>query len=464
MSLADLFEVGYASAPDGGRVAYGVAGSGGRDVVALGAGFFGFEATTESPVFVDLWQGLLRLGRVIALDARGIGRSDPMPPGYDDDMRVDDMVAVLDAAGVTAVDVIGSTMGAAVALLFAARYPRRVRSVVAMQPYAQFGTACGDSDGGVAVKTLMDNIRHGWGRGGFLMGPRGSTEEDDEAMRRVAARVERLSASPAAVEALFRAHARVDLRPELPRVEAPVLVLDYPNAPMTVRLRPDAARDVADRLADARYVQVAGARSMLDRLPITFEHIGDFLGADSARVPTRIVQTMLFTDVVKSTERAAELGDGRWRQLLDEHDRIVRDQVQLAAGRVVHSTGDGALATLPTPSAAVACATLISAALRPLGFQVRSGIHLGEVEVRGSDLGGIGVHIAARIAALASPGEVLISDTALSAATGSEVAAVDAGMHRLKGVPREWRLWRLAGTVAPTQRVSEESIQVATEH
>lgn len=465
MSLLDLFDVGYAVAPDGGRVAYGVAGSGERNVLALSAGFFSFEATTESPLMTEWWQMLLALGRVIALDSRGIGRSDPMPPHYDDEVRLADILAVLDAVGVETVDVVGTTMGATLGLLFAARQPRRVRSVVAIQPYARFRPAAdyphAAGDAGEAM--LMRNIREGWGSGGFLLGPVNAADPtEDQSLRRLAARAERLSASPAAVEQLFRVHADLDLRAELPNVDAPVLVLDYPQAPMTVR-RPGAARDVADRLAHVRYVEIDGQPSLISGQPLAFAHIVDFLGADTHRVTKRAVQTVLLTDIVDSTKRAAALGDDRWGQLLDEHDRIVRDQVGLAGGCVVKATGDGALATLPTPSGAVACAEAIAAALARVGLDVRCGIHLGEVEMRGEDIGGIGVHIAARIAAIAGRGEVVISDTALTAATGSGIAAVDAGEHVLKGVPGTWRLWRLCVTgdiAVPTPRTASAGRQV----
>lgn len=438
MALIELFDVEYATSDDGGRIAYGVAGSGDRTMLSLSTGFMSFEATTESMVGQPWWRMMLRLGRVVTMDPRGIGRSDRMPEGYANDDRLSDICRVLDAVGVEQVDVAGLVVGGTLGLAFAAAHPRRVRSVVALQPEPACFLATPEFPLGVDPQRwdeLVTAIRVGWGRGGFAAG----APETDPAVRQAAARAERLSATPAEVERLFRLHSQLDLRAELGAVIAPVLIVSCPSVPPW---RPGVAEDLCARLPLARLVEVPEATSLRD-LDQVERHVAEFFGASTSPPVTRALRVMLMTDVVASTERASEAGNQTWRYILDEHDRVTREQIELHDGSVIESTGDGVLAVLPTPTLAMHAASAITRGLRSLDVNIRAGIHLGEVDLRGDNIGGVAVHVTARVMHLAGPGETLISDAAYQAAFGTNVQAVSAGAHRLKGVPGEWQLWRL---------------------
>jgi class 3 adenylate cyclase len=266
----------------------------------------------------------------------------------------------------------------------------------------------------------------------------------DDRFLRWSARLQRAIASPRVVRAYLRALLEVDVRPILPLIHAPTLVLQHTDFAF---LPVAHGRYLAEHIPGARLVEVPGDLPLLWELPgPVLEAVEEFLtGVDRPAVSTRVLATVLFTDIVGSTERAAELGDRRWRELLQVHDDIAGRLVDRWGGRLVKTTGDGVLATFDGPGRAVGCATSLREELRGIDMEIRAGLHSGEVELRDGDVGGIAVHIAARVLAAAGPGEVLVSRTVRDLVTGSDTALEDRGAHRLKGVEGTWQLFAVGG-------------------
>jgi class 3 adenylate cyclase len=332
-------------------------------------------------------------------------------------------------------------------LLFAASHPDRVRALVCSGGMAR-STADDDYPWAAPVEALVEAgtelIAPHWGEGAIIELGAPSRADDPDA-RAFYARMERATASPGMLGALVQMFLDLDVRDVVSSVHVPTLVL-HRRHDRLVNVRN--GRWLAEHLPDARYVELPGD----DHVPWyqeperTLTEIREFLtGTPYAPEPDRVLATVLFTDIVDSTRTAAELGDQRWRELLDRHDRAVRAALARAGGREVNSTGDGFLATFDSPARAIRCARAIQETCTPMGIRVRAGLHTGECEVRGDDIGGIAVHIAARVSALAGPDEILVSRTVKDLVAGSGIQFADRGDHTLKGVPDEWALHAVSG-------------------
>ena len=438
MGLIDAFEIGYVTAEDGARLAYGTLGEGGPDILFLGTTGLSFEAGVDSPVNGIWWDILSGLGRVISVDLRGIGRSDPLPAGFSIEDRIDDIPTVLDAAGAGRVIAVGVLSGAALCLLLAARHPERVTSVVAAQGFARFRSA-DDYPYGIDDAQFQENLARfdQWGTG-WWFGSQAPPDLLNPAFLRAAARLERLSGSPAGARALYEFQSELDIREVLGAVDIPVLIMNHLGGLERI----EAPADLARRLPQATYVEHGPDRIEADRA--LRRDLNRFIaGVESGDPADRVLTTILVTDIVGSTATAARMGDAAWRRLLDEHDRIVREEVTAAGGTFVKSTGDGALATIPSPSRALRCAERLRRALQPVELTVRCGLHLGEVEMREGDIGGLGVHLASRVASVAGPGEVLVTRVLAGAVLGGPATFTSRGCHSLRGIPEEWELLAL---------------------
>jgi class 3 adenylate cyclase len=440
-------ETRYAKSGDV-HIAYQVTGDGPVDLVIVP----GFISNVQNE-----WNGensrraLLRLGtfsRVIRFDKRGTGLSDRVPPSELPplDQRMDDVRAVMDDVGSERAFLWGSSEGGSMAILFAATYPDRVLGLILYGAYAarkwapDYPWGLTDEERQRQVVDIGEN----WGRVTedlLLRMPGGAG--NPEALRRMADGM-RTSASPGAAVALVRMNFEIDVRAVLSAVQAPTLVLHRAG---DLRVVAGNGRYLAEHIPGARYVELTGDNHPqwagdVDAMVDEVEEL--MTGERHAVEPDRVLATMLFTDIVDSTERAASLGDRRWRELLDGHHAAVRREFGRFRGREIHTAGDGFLATFDGPARAARCAVAITQAVRALGLEVRAGVHTGEIELMGDDIGGLAVHIGARVAAEAGPGEVLVSSTVKDLVAGSGIAFEDRGAHTLKGVPGEWRLFAVA--------------------
>jgi pimeloyl-ACP methyl ester carboxylesterase len=383
---------------------------------------------------------------VIIFDKRGTGMSDRVGEG---DMptpeeRMDDVRAVMEAADCTRAAILGSSEGGWMAALLAATYPDRVRSLVVHAGYPRSIKDDDFPEGWLPrddMQTYIDGIERAWQQGNpGAGGPVPASEENAEVVRWFG-QLMRRAASPGAAMALVRMDQATDIRSVLPSIHVPTLI--------TVREGDEnlpACRYMAEHIPGARLRIFPGDEHGLffgDQEPL-LDEIEEFLtGARPVVDPDRVLTTVLFTDIVGSTARAAELGDRRWKVLLDQHDMVVNSELPRYRGRRVNAIGlgDGVLATFDGPARAIRCAIQLLERLRAIGLEARAGIHTGEVELRGDDLSGLGVHIGARIAALAGPGEVLVSGAVPPLVAGSGVTFDDRGLFELKGVPEEWRIF-----------------------
>jgi class 3 adenylate cyclase len=426
------------------RVAYQVLGEGPDLVLTMGA-FGHVDLLWEDPGVALFLRRLASFSRLISFDRRGTGASDPypetVPPPWE--AYADEVAAVMDAAGSRQAALMATTAEAGpMALFFAATRPERTRALVLANASARFVV---DDDYPIGfppeqADALISRVEASWGTGDRVAEAIPS-RAGDERFRRWMAKVQRSIASPRTVHIFLRALFELDVRPLLPLVQAPTLVLhrrDFPLLPI------EHGRYLAEHIPNARLVELPGSDG-----PLTWEtpelilgHIEEFLtGVRGSAPATRVLATVLFTDIVASTERAAELGDRRWRELLQVHDDLGTRLVEQGGGRVVKSTGDGLLATFDGPGRAIASAVALRDQLGDIDLQIRAGLHAGEVELRGEDVGGIAVHIAARIMAEAGPGEVVVSRTVRDLVAGSERQLEDRGTRRLKGIDGDWQLF-----------------------
>jgi len=347
---------------------------------------------------------------------------------------------VLDDLGSSEAVLLAISGALAPAALFAATYPSRTTSLVVLEGYAD--SVLGRSTGPTHEEvTAAMAAMFGTGEYQHLMSPDMPWNEE---IRASWARLERLSASPRAVALMFPLAIELDVRALLPSIRVPTLVLHNAH---DVLIPPELGRYVADHIPDAKYVELPGRNihHFVEPWHASFQEIAEFLTGHQAEVADdRVLATVLFTDIVDSTRRAAEIGDRDWRALLDAHDAIVRVQLNRFRGREVNTSGDGFLARFDGPQRAIRCAMAIRDAVQVLGIEVRAGLHTGEVEIRGDDIGGIAVHIGARVSALADANDVLVSSTLRDLVIGSGLEFDDRGAHQLKGVPGEWRLFAVA--------------------
>jgi pimeloyl-ACP methyl ester carboxylesterase len=442
-------ETRYATSGDV-HIAYQVVGDGPLDLVWVPGAVTHLEYEWEEPSRARFLERLASFSRLIRLDKRGTGLSDRVSiselPTLE--QRMDDVRAVMDAARVERAALFGVSEGGAMGLLFAATYPERTAALVLYGAQPRFLRA-EDYPWGVdpeQYERVLAETPGKWGRTDDRVLRLAPSLADDARHREWFFTNQRLGASPGAAIALFRMNMQIDVRHVLPTVRVPTLVLHRTGD----RMMPvEHSRYIAERIPGAKYVELPGIDHALyagdsDRI---LREIEEFLtGTHRAVEPDRVLATVLFTDIVGSTERAAALGDRRWRDLLEEHHTVVRRELGRFRGREVRPTGDGFLATFDGPARAIRCAGSIVGAVRPLGVDIRAGLHTGEVELMGDDIGGIAVHLGARVAAEAGPGEVLVSSTVKDLVAGSGLQFDDRGAHALKGVPGQWRLFAVVGT------------------
>jgi class 3 adenylate cyclase/pimeloyl-ACP methyl ester carboxylesterase len=431
------------------HVAYQVFGDGTLDLVIVPGWVSHLELVWEEPQATAFLRRLGEFTRVIMFDKRGTGMSDPIPYAPLLDERMDDIRAVMDAAGSTQAALLGYSEGGPLALVFAATHPERVTAVI---PYASFArlAAAPDYPAGIPVDVLKqwpDLMAENARTGAFysLVVP---SREGDQHFKEWFARFSRLAASPAQMQFYMESNMAIDVRDILPSIRVPTLVMHRRGDNLC---RVEHGRYLAKHIPNAKYVELDGG----DHWPwfgdteAVVEEIEEFLTGQRHVGPTdRVLVTVMFTDIVGSTELVAQMGDKAWRQLLDRHDAVTSRQVERFRGRELKHTGDGMLATFEGPARAVQCARAIQEATRAIGVEVRVGVHVGECELRGDDIGGLAVHIAARVADAAAPGQVLVSSTVKDLATGSGIEFNDCGVRELRGVPGEWHLFELNQNVA----------------
>jgi pimeloyl-ACP methyl ester carboxylesterase len=429
------------------HIAYQVFGEGEADLVVVHGLVSHIDLYWDWPIYARFMERLGSFARVVVFDKRGVGLSDRVSDLPDLEERMDDVRAVMDAAGVERAALFGISEGAPMALLFAATYPDRVQALVLHggmprttedddYPYAPAREA--------AVAAMDELIAPFWSEATLVEVFAPSLADDPEEVRAWNRRLQ-ACASPAAINALWTMALQVDVRSVVPAIHSPTLVL-HRRGDRAASVH--GARWMAEQLPDAQYVELAGA----DHFPwigdqeTVLDEIEEFLtGMRGATAHEGVLLTVLFTDIVNSTQRAAALGDDEWRRLLDEHDALVREHLRRFHGREVSTAGDGFLAVFDGPARAVRCARTLTRAVHPLGLAIRAGVHTGEVELRGDDVAGLAVHIGARIAALAGADEVFVSRTVKDLVVGSGLEFVEAGVHELKGVPDRWQLYAAVG-------------------
>lgn len=428
-------------------IAYQLVGSGDVDLVFVPGFVSHVELLWEGSPLRPLVEGLARFARVLVFDKRGTGLSDRSLGAGTLEERMDDVRSVMDAAGLERAAIMGLSEGGPMALLFAATYPERVSSLVLFASYARpvSGPDYPHGPDPSLVAPFIDVLEQRWGDGSTLMSTSSGAPAGDGALK-AAARFERNATTPHVAASIMRRNSEIDVRDILDSITVPTLVAHC-------------ARDPFIDVAHGRYLasHVPGATYLeLDAdFHITFrdEQYDELLDAIEERLTgttldresERVLKTVLYTDIVGSTETIAMVGDRRWRELLDAHDRIVRHALVRARGEEINTTGDGFLAAFDGPARAVRCAQAIVAATADVGIEVRAGLHTGECERRGQDLAGMAVHIGARVAALASGGEVLVSSTVRDLVAGSGLQFEERGEQALKGVPGQWRILAVRG-------------------
>ena len=426
----------------GVNIAYQVVGSGPRDLIVVPGWVSNIDVFWEEPSFARLLTRLASFSRLILFDKRGTGLSDRVSDMPSLEVRMDDVRAVMDAVGAPRAALFGYSEGAAMCALFAATYPDRAMALIMGGGFARRTSAPDYPWGPTAAQHLAftEQVERDWGGPVGIEG-RSPSMVHDERYRQWYARWLRSSASPAAAAAVLRMNGEIDIRHVLPAVRVPTLLL---HSVYDRVIDIGASRYMAEHIPGAKLVELRG----IDHVPWgcdgdrIADEIEDFLtGARHVAEPDRVLATVLFTDIVGATERAASLGDRRWHDLLDSHHALIRRELVHFRGREIDTAGDGFLATFDGPARAVRCACAISDAVRAFGLEIRAGLHTGECELMGDKLGGIAVHTGARVAAKAGSGEVLVSSTVRDLVAGSGLTFQDRGVQNLTGIPGEWRLF-----------------------
>jgi pimeloyl-ACP methyl ester carboxylesterase len=420
------------------HIAYQEFGDGPINLVLVPGFVSNVENYWDQPDFARFLSRLAGYARVVTFDKRGTGMSDRVAelPGLD--QRMDDLRAVMDAVGMEQAALLGISEGAPLSILFAATYPHRCRALVLYGSFSRFSYWFPTEE---ALAAFFGYVEQAWGTGGSVQ-RFAPSRANDAAFQRWWGRNERLGASPAAVAALMRMNSQIEISGILPAVRVPTLVI-HRTGDKTVSV--EGGRDVAAHIPGARLMEFPGIDHLFyvgENADEIADAIDEFLTGSRAPVAIdRVLATVLFTDIVGSTEKAAALGDQRWRDLLDNHHATIRRNLARFRGREVKTTGDGFLATFDGPARGVRCACAIAEEIRPFGIEIRAGLHTGECEMIGDDVGGIAVHIGARVAALASTSEVLVSSTVKDLVAGSGLRFGDRGIQTLKGIPGEWRVF-----------------------
>jgi class 3 adenylate cyclase len=424
------------------HIAYIVEGDGPIDIVWVSPWVSQVEYLWAERSMAAFMDRLTSFARVITFDRRGSGLSDPFfgAPTLEDQM--DDVLAVMDAAGSERAAFVGTLEGGPMAALFAATHPERTEALIL---YATFARSTWAPDYAWAWRAeqreaqMVAHVEH-WGEGRVAGGVAKSRRDDPE-FREWAARLERLAASPGTTKRIFDLIGKVDVRDVLPSIRVPTLVMHRTDDDF---IKIEHSRYLAGHIPNARFVELEGSDNVFavgDSEAVLGE-IEEFLtGGRHEREPDRMLATVLFTDIVDSTRRAAEMGDTGWRSLLERHDTLFRRALERHRGREVKHTGDGFMATFDGPARAIRCAASVAETMSSLGLEVRAGLHTGELEVLNGDYRGLAVHIAARVMDHAEPCEVLVSSTVKDLVVGSGIDFRDRGAHRLRGVPGQWRLF-----------------------
>jgi class 3 adenylate cyclase len=424
------------------HVAYRTSREGPRDIVYVPNWFTCCEHFPDLPSLQGWVEAMASLGRLIFFDQPGTGASDPVTPGALPTLEqwADSITAVLDELGSREAVLLAMTGAVATAALFAATHPSRTTALVVLEGYAE---PLLERTDGLDPEENTAALFATWATGEWMHVINPDMPWNEE-IRAAWARHGRLAASPGTIALMLPLVAGLDVRVLLPTIRVPTLVVHNTDDPF---IPSESGKYVADHISGAKYAELP-ARNVLHCVEPwreSFQQIAEFLTGDQADVADdRVLATVLFTDIVDSTRRAAEMGDRDWRALLDAHDAVVRVQLNRFRGREVNTSGDGFLAMFDGPQRAIRCAMAIRDGVQALGIQVRAGLHTGECEVRGDDIGGIGVHIGARVSALAGANEVLVSSTLRDLVIGSGLAFEERGAHELKGVPGEWHLFAVA--------------------
>jgi class 3 adenylate cyclase len=426
------------------HIAYQVFGDAPLDLVIVPTWISQVEHLWEEPRVVDFLERLSSFARLILFDRRGSGLSDRAVGAPTLEGQMDDVLAVMDAAGSRRAAHLAQLEGGPMALMFAATHRERSSSVVLFSSWARLTRAPGYDCGNTPEEreALIGGMLHRWGSGrrGPLLVP---SLADDQKFAAWFGRLERLAADPGAAGAIMHLIGRYDVRDVLPTVEVPTLVMNRREDALIDRCH---SLYLAENIDGARHIEMPGGDTLLpfgDIGPVV-EEIEEFLtGTRRVRASGRVLATVLFTDIVESTRLAAELGDRRWRGLLDRHSDVAGRALDRYRGQRIKSTGDGLLATFDGPARAIRCAQSMTGELERDGIPIRSGLHTGEIELVGDDVAGLAVHIGARVCEAARPGEVLTSSTVRDLVVGSEIRFADRGTHELRGVPYEWRLYEV---------------------
>ena len=428
----------------GDRIAYQVLGEGPPDLVLTPGSFGHLDIAWEDPGITLFCRTLASFCRLIVFDRRGTGLSDPLPPDPLPpwESYAEELAAVLDVVGAERAALLSEIDAGPTAIFFATTQPERTSALILSHTTARL-VAADDYPIGIppeVAEALLIQIDQLWGSEAMaaMLAP---SRAGDERFRRWFGKMVRAGASPRAAQRLLRAFMEVDVRPALPLIQAPTLVMHRRDSQL---IPAEHGRYLAEHIPRARLVELAGTDATIfwESPDLALDHVEAFLaGVRRVAAPTRVLATVLFTDIVGSTEQANRLGDRRWRELLNVHDEVAQQVVEEFGGQLIKTIGDGILATFDGPGRAIRCAAALRDELAGIGVQIRAGLHTGEVELRGGDVGGIAVHIAARVMAATQPGDILASRTVRDLVVGSDITMVDHGTQPLKGVEGTWQLF-----------------------
>lgn len=423
------------------NIAYQVVGDGPIDVLIVPGAISHLELMQEWPGCVTFAQRLSRFARLISFDKRGQGLSDRVSGVPPLEERMDDVRAVMDAVGSSRAALVGFSEGSPMSLLFAATYPERVSHLALIGGFARSGHSISDAE----FEAFADRVAANWGTGQMMKRAVGTADDRKEELTKLG-KFERMSCSPGAFKTLLLMNRRIDVTSILQSVRVPTLVL-HSRADAMVPV--SEGKKLATAIPGAKYVEYAdiphacfatGAEEISGEIE---EFVTGHRGGAAEDVD-RVLATVLFTDIVNSTDRAVEIGDRRWRELLNSHDRLAKQTVERHRGRFVKSTGDGVLATFDGPGRGVRCALALGAAAQQIGLPLRAGLHTGEIEVRGDDVGGIAVHVAARVMGQSGANEVFVSRVVTDLVAGAGLKFAERGTFDLKGIPGSWDLFAAA--------------------
>lgn len=426
------------------RIAYQISGEGPVDVVYAPGTVSHLDMDWDRPERAEPFHRLSQFCRLIRFDKRGTGMSDRPTYAATLEERIDDIRAVMDAAGSDTAFIFGLSEGGSMACLFGATYPSRTRGIIVWGTQARW-IKTPDYPWGQTTEEnaamIADLAEHGVTRS-YVMGGGAGMKNADPSFIDWFMRYGQAGGSPSAFVALESMNAQIDIRDILPSIRVPVLVMNRTGDPVA---HVDAARDLASRIPQAKFVEFPGeTHGMWDIVDPVMGQIREFVtGTRWHASLDRVLATILFSDIVGSTQRLTALGDTKWKAILDQHNAIVREQLASFKGREIKTTGDGFLATFDGPTRAIQCARSIRSEVAQLGIDIRVGLHTGECELIGNDVGGVAVHLAARVSSEAGAGQILVSSTVRDLVAGSGLEFEDAGLHELKGFPGRWHLFEV---------------------